>query len=106
MGEAIESVINWLAQPPIYITVATLMSFAMFFNKRFWTKRAGLIGLVLGIAFLVFSLQNADFRKIILYPDNVPIAGMLVLVFFFTWLSMYQAMPDFGFQTLTMIVLA
>ena len=91
MLEAIESVINWFAQPPIYVTVATVGSFAMFFSRHFWTKRAGLVGLVLGIVFLAFSLQNDQFRSIITYPDNVPIAGMLVLVFFFTWLSMYQA---------------
>ena len=91
MVEAIESVINWFAQPPIYVTVASVLSIVMFFSRHFWTKRAGAVGLVLGIAFLVFSLQNAQFRSIILYPDNVPIAGMLVLVFFFTWLSMFQA---------------
>lgn len=91
MVKAIESVINWFAQPPIYVTVATVMSFVMFFSKIFWTKTAGLVGLVLGTAFLAFSLQNPQFHSIITYPDNVPIAGMLVLVFFFTWVSMYQA---------------
>jgi hypothetical protein len=89
--ERIESIINWFAQPPVYVTLATFFSFAMFFNRRFWTKQAGLIAL-LGVAvFFAFSLQNPHFRTIVTWPDNVPIVGMLLVVFFFTWLSMYQA---------------
>jgi hypothetical protein len=91
MTETIEAIINWLSRPPIYVTVATVLSFAMFFNRIFWTKRAGLVGLILVIVFFVFSLRNDNFRSIVTYPDNVPIVSMLIIVFFFTWLSMFQA---------------
>ena len=32
-----------------------------------------------------------QFLDILLKPDNIPIAGMLVLVFFFTWVGLTQA---------------
>jgi hypothetical protein len=32
-----------------------------------------------------------QFLDILLKPDNIPIAGMLVLVFFFTWVGLKQA---------------
>ena len=31
------------------------------------------------------------FLQILLLPDNIPIVGMLLLVFFFTWLSFREA---------------
>jgi len=34
----------------------------------------------------------AQFVDILLKPDNIPIAGMLVLVLFFTWISLKQAL--------------
>jgi hypothetical protein len=32
-----------------------------------------------------------QFLEILLLPDNIPIAGMLLLVFFFTWLGFREA---------------
>ena len=32
-----------------------------------------------------------QFFGILLKPDNIPIAGMLLLVFFFTWIGLKQA---------------
>lgn len=32
-----------------------------------------------------------QFVDILLKPDNIPIAGMLLLVFFFTWIGLVQA---------------
>jgi hypothetical protein len=33
----------------------------------------------------------SHFLHILLLPDNIPIVGMLVLVFFFTWLAFREA---------------
>lgn len=33
-----------------------------------------------------------QFVEILLKPDNIPIAGMLLLVLFFTWISLKQAL--------------
>jgi len=35
-----------------------------------------------------------QFIEILTKPDNVPIAGMLVLVLYFTWLSFRQALRN------------
>ena len=32
-----------------------------------------------------------QFVEILVKPDNIPIAGMLILVFYFTWLGLKQA---------------
>jgi hypothetical protein len=32
-----------------------------------------------------------QFLDILLKPDNIPIAGMLLLIFFFTWIGLKQA---------------
>lgn len=35
-----------------------------------------------------------QFYEILLKPDNIPIAGMLVLVLFFTWIALRQALRN------------
>ena len=35
-----------------------------------------------------------QFLEILFKPDNIPIAGMLVLVLFFTWVGFGQALPN------------
>jgi hypothetical protein len=35
-----------------------------------------------------------QFLSILLQPDNIPIAGMLVLVLFFTWVGFRQALRN------------
>lgn len=32
-----------------------------------------------------------QFVEILVKPDNIPIAGMLLLIFFFTWVGLKQA---------------
>jgi hypothetical protein len=35
-----------------------------------------------------------QFLEVLTKPDNVPIAGLLVLVLFFTWVSLKQALRN------------
>ena len=35
-----------------------------------------------------------QFLEILLKPDNIPIAGMLILVLFFTWVAFKQALRN------------
>ncbi len=35
-----------------------------------------------------------QFLDILFKPDNIPIAGMLILVFFFTWVALRQALRN------------
>ena len=68
-------------------------------HKRFglnylWTN-GGLVLVMIGfIAFLLIGLDDPDFKKIVLKPDNVPIVGLLFLAYFFLWLSMKQAVNN------------
>src|SRR5437870_12548664 len=94
MVESIKHAINVLSLPKYYFTIVVVLLW-LTTNTRVarhvWTKRGGLIGLLFVALFLGFSLRNPYFRSIVTFPANVPIVGMLLLVFFFTWLSMYQA---------------
>lgn len=89
--EALKSAINWFASPSISVTAAMVGLVAALFAKRLWTLKGGLLMGGGVLAFFLFSLTDENFRKIALVPDNVPILGMLGLVGFFLWYSMYQA---------------
>ncbi len=34
------------------------------------------------------------FMEIVTKPDNIPIVGMLILVLFFTWVALWQALRN------------
>ena len=102
--EGFKHLIDSLTKPTILVTFTFIIFFFIFppsdwFDKwhrrlRFnalWGKKALLIINVLLVAFFIFGLGDPDFRSIVLKPDNVPISGLIFLVFFFTWLSMNQA---------------
>ena len=42
----------------------------------------------------MFSAGDRNFQEIMTKPDNIPIAIMLLLVGFFTWLSLYQGFEN------------
>ena len=84
MVEAIKHAINVLSRPQYYFTIVTILLFVSTLTpwaKNFWTKKSGIIGLAFIALFMGFSLRNPNFRAIITFPDNVPIIGMLMLVF-------------------------
>ncbi len=102
--EPFKNFIDVLTQPTLMLTLA-MFTFPFFFpmndwfdkwNRRLrlnllWTK-AGLIAVIIGLTlFFVVGVQDAEFRLIMLKPDNVPIVGLIFLVYFFMWVSMKQA---------------
>ncbi len=102
--ELIKNIINTLSSPTILLTLILLIFFFIFplnnwfyrWYKKFklynlWTNKGGLIVILSLFLFFIFGLTDENFRLIVLKPDNVPIAGLLFLVVFFTWLSMKQA---------------
>ena len=102
--EGFKHIIDVLAKPTILVTFTFIIFFFLFppndwFNKwhrklkfdGLWGKKSLLIITLILVAFFVFGLTDSDFRSIVLKPDNVPISGLIFLVFFFTWLSMHQA---------------
>tara|TARA_Y100000590_G_scaffold217133_2_gene245892 strand:- start:7785 stop:8900 length:1116 start_codon:yes stop_codon:yes gene_type:complete len=102
--ESFKDFIDFLTQPTLMLTLS-MVTFPFFFpindwfekwNRRLrlnllWTN-AGLVVVMLGLAlFFVVGVQDAEFRLIMLKPDNVPIVGLIFLVYFFMWVSMKQA---------------
>ena len=102
--EDFKSLINYISNPTILVT-AVLIIFPFVFpptkwfykiNKRLhldklWTGKGLLLMTFITVAFFIFGLGDYNFRSIVLKPDNVPISGLILLLIFFTWLSMSQA---------------
>lgn len=61
-------------------------------NRGFKYENIPLWLLYLTIALIIVGfVASKNFRAIISIPDNVPIAMMLIIVEFFTWLAFKQA---------------
>jgi hypothetical protein len=89
--DALKDAINFLTDPPIFITVAAILFFWAINRRAVWQPKVALAGFVLGALFVGVSMLDPDFLLIVKKPDNIPIVAMLFLVGFFLWLSMYQA---------------
>jgi len=105
--DAIKDFINIISAPQVTFPVILVTFFLIFppterllaINKklkldRIWTKKGGIaLFFILFLAF-GFGLLDHNFTKIMTKPDNVPIVGLIFLVFFFLWLSMKQAFDN------------
>jgi hypothetical protein len=56
-----------------------------------WEKKVGLTILLFGAAVFGLSMLDSEFYKIAAKPDNVPIAAMIFLLGFFTWIALRKA---------------
>ncbi|MFO0953927.1 MAG: hypothetical protein U0835_22775 [Isosphaeraceae bacterium] len=84
--------IDFVSGPTTFFVGATIGFVAMIALRRVWSN--GLVAWGLVNAFLLYfglSMTDFDFRDIVTKPDNVPIVGLIVLVGFFTWLSLRRA---------------
>ena len=88
---ALKDAINFLTDPPIFITLAAILFFFAINRRAVWQPRVAAVGFILGALFVGVSMLDPDFLLIVKKPDNIPIVAMLFLVGFFLWLSMYQA---------------
>jgi len=91
IANALKDAINFLTNPPIFITVAALLFFWAINTRGVWRPKVVWTGMILGALFVGVSMLDPDFLLIVKKPDNIPIVAMLFLVGFFLWLSMYQA---------------
>src|SRR5437764_654363 len=81
--------VDLVSGPTTFFLGATLGFIAMLAYRRVLAN--GLVAWGLVNAFLLsfgLSMTDFDFRDIVTKPDNVPIVGLIVLVGFFTWLSL------------------
>jgi cytochrome b/b6/petD-like protein len=87
----LKDVINFLTNPPIFITIMAVVFFWALRTRGIWRPKVALIGFAVAIGFVAVSTLDPNFFLIVRKPDNIPIVAMLFLVGFFLWLSMSQA---------------
>ena len=92
---AFKAFINFITSPTIsFFLVVILFAVALLARRWVWNpKVAGPVALAV-LAILGWSYTDPNFRLIALKADNVPIVAMLLLMGFFTWLSMWQAVQN------------
>ena len=80
-------------RPLLYLGVAYLglMWVLERLGGRLWDKKVGLWLLIIGGAGFALSMLDPNFYLIAAKPDNVPIAAMIFLLGFFTWLALRKA---------------
>ncbi len=102
--DIIKDFINTIAAPKYLFNIVLLGYLIVFppikfFQKihdflgvdRLWTKKGLIFIFSTLLFFFAFGLTDANFRLIILKPDNVPIVALIFVVAFFLWLCMSQA---------------
>jgi hypothetical protein len=94
---ALKDLVNFLTRPELFIGFAALLFYLAFrspWYKSFWKPRTALIISILAVAFVLVSMSDPNFARIVKKPDNIPIVAMLFLVGFFTWTAMWQAQKN------------
>ena len=89
--EALKGIVNFLTDPKILITVSMIMFLIAMRSRALWKPLTAKILFPLMFIFLIISTGDANFRKIVAAPDNVPIVAMLFLVGFFVWFGITKA---------------
>jgi uncharacterized membrane protein len=88
---AVKDVVNFLTNPPIFITLMAVGFFTVIGRRTLWRPRVGWVVGLLAAVFVSVSMLDPNFALIVKKPDNIPIVAMLFLVGFFLFLSMSQA---------------
>lgn len=92
MPESIKELINAVANPVSFTVLSWVILFLAIIGYRVWTKPAIAMSIFVAmVLFFVLSMSDHNFRLIVTKPDNVPIAAMIFLIYFFIWLSFRQA---------------
>jgi hypothetical protein len=92
--DGLKAFINFLADPKIFLPLASVFFLASLKYKAFWKPKVALALGMLGALFLAVSMLDPNFVLIVKKPDNIPIVAMLFMVGFFVWLSMHQAIQN------------
>lgn len=86
-----KDIINLLAEPIISFPIFTVLFYLMVKNYRIvGTKKFGIGALLVSLPVVAWFASDPNFRAIILWPDNIPINILVVLVSFFTWYTLYR----------------
>lgn len=88
--EYLKHIINVLTDPAILISASMVLFLIALQSRALWRPLPAKILFAFAVVFMLLSVQDPNFRKIVTAPDNVPIVGMLFLVGFFVWLGLYK----------------
>ncbi len=94
--ETIKHVINTLFAPQYLVTLVIIGLFLFYRYRRVVTQNKLVAYSILAAPVVFFAVSTLDpnfwvqFKR----PDNVPIAGMMLLVLFFTWLALKKAVQN------------
>ncbi len=84
--------INMIADPIYSFPIFSLLFFAMIkWYRVVGTKKFAWIALAISLPVTVWFLADPQFIKIILWPDNIPINILVILIAFLTWFPLYKA---------------
>jgi hypothetical protein len=86
-------VLGFFIRPLLFMGIAWLgLLFVLAkLGPRLWEKKVGLTILLFSFGAFAISMLDSEFFKIAAKPDNVPIAAMIFLLGFFTWISLRKA---------------
>jgi hypothetical protein len=86
-------VAGFFFKPLLYLGVAYLLILWVLsqLGGRLWDKKVGLWLLIIGGAGFGLSMFDPNFYLIAAKPDNVPIAAMIFLLGYFTWVALRKA---------------
>ncbi len=87
-----ENAVNLLTSPSLFVSLATIVFLLLIVLYKTWTKPP--LATFLLIAFCAFyfgSMANADYRKTVTKPDNVPITIMVLSVMVCIWVAFRRA---------------
>jgi len=79
----------------VYTLSTTISLIVLYTFRRFFVKPVvAWSGLNLVLLYVGLSITDKDFADIVTKPDNVPIAGLVFLLGFFTWLAASRAVAN------------
>ena len=95
MIETFKAAVDHFSSPVTIFTSAVLFFFLIAAFPRFfvnsWVAGAGLLAV---LAFFGAGLTDANFKKIVTAPDNVPIVAIIFIFGYFTWFALRKAVEN------------
>ena len=92
MIEAFKHFVNSVSSPvTIFTSAAAVFLLALAFPRQAANRWVALGALFLVLAFFGVGLTDANFKRIVMAPDNVPIVAMIFIFGYFTWYALKKA---------------
>ena len=92
---SIDAAVNWLTKPEILLPFTVILLIASMKWARVWTRPPVALAITaFGLVFFVYAfldwpgVSHEQFRESMTKADNIPIALIIGLIFFFYWLAL------------------